>query len=75
MNVYPYKQINSGKYTKWTISLTIKGAVVVEYYFKSKRKKQIVFLTKEEIKKSDLPKLIKEAALWAKHDSPSMGLG
>jgi hypothetical protein len=72
MNVYPYKTIKSGKYTKYLVSIAENGSVLVEYYFKNKCKTQILFETPLEIKKSKFPAHIKEVSLWAKYESKSL---
>lgn len=72
MNVYPYKIIKAGQFTKYIISIVENGNVLVEHYFKNKRKSQKIFETQKAIKSSDLPKNIKEVSLWAKYEAKSL---
>lgn len=75
MFVYPYKQIKAGKFTKYLISMTSDGMILVEHQFKGRRKRQELFKTAKSIKEADFPKNVKEAALWAKQDASGLGLG
>lgn len=67
--IYLYKTINAGKFTKYIVSVTGNGDVVVEHYFKNRRKSQLIFTDQKDIKWADLPKNIKQVALWAKYES------
>jgi hypothetical protein len=69
LNVYPYKTIKAGKYTKYIVSITEKGSILVEYFFKNKRKSHSIFESQFDIKSSNLPKNIKEVACWASFES------
>lgn len=69
LNVYPYKTIRSGKFTKYQISYTVDGTVLIEYYFKDRRKSFKLLETFKSIKASEYPENVKEAAKWAKYDS------
>jgi hypothetical protein len=60
MYIYPYKQIKTGKFTKWTISLSENGTVVVEHIFRGKRKAQIEVKSEKEIKDAGITKSIHE---------------
>lgn len=73
--VYPYKQIHSGKHTKWSISITAEGMVLVEHYFKGRRKAQEVFFNQKSIMASELPKNVRETARGASQDAKGLGLG
>lgn len=69
MFVYPYKSINSGKFTRWSISTTAEGQVLIERYFKDQRKLQKLFETREEIAASSLPKMVKDIMAWAAYEA------
>ncbi|CAG9608036.1 hypothetical protein [Pseudoneobacillus rhizosphaerae] len=75
MYIYPYKQISTGKFTKWTISITGNGSVVVEHLFRSKRKSQIEIKTEKEIKDAAISKAIHETVKWALYEARSLRLG
>jgi hypothetical protein len=75
MNVYPYKQIKAGRYTKWSVSLASNGGVVIEQAFRGKRLKQLFFSTKKEVESSDIPKHVKTVALLALRETKSLGIG
>lgn len=74
MFIYPYKVMNAGKFTKYIISITENKGVLIEKRFKGKRQAQELFVTSTEVKGSTFPKEIKQAALWALHDAPNLGL-
>lgn len=69
MNVYPYKTIKAGKYTKYIVSITETGSIIVEHFFKNKCKSHAIFESQNEIKSSNIPKNIKEVACWASYES------
>lgn len=75
MFVYPYKTIKSGKFTKYSISITEDSKVLIEYSFKGKKRRQEVFETAVSIKESGFPKQVIESALWARNDARGLGLG
>jgi hypothetical protein len=72
MYIYPYKQIKTGKFTKWTISLTENGTVVVEHIFRGKRKAQIEVESEKEIKNAGITKSIHETVKWALYEAKSI---
>jgi hypothetical protein len=74
MFVYPYKQIRSGKFTKYAISLTADGGVLIEKRFRGAQKAQEAFNSPKSIKGSQFPKNVKEVALWALQDAKGIGL-
>jgi hypothetical protein len=75
MNVYPYKQVSSGKFTKWIIGITYDGMVLVQHQVKGKTKRNLLFKTQKSIKESELPKNIKESAVWAAYEAKSLTRG
>jgi hypothetical protein len=75
MYIYPYKQIVTGKFTKWTISITEGGTVVVEHIFRGKRKAQIEIQNEKQLKGSGISKTIHEPVKWALYDARSLRLG
>jgi hypothetical protein len=72
MYIYPYKQIKTGKFTKWTISLTENGTVVVEHIFRGKRKAQIEVKSEKEIKDAGIANSIHETVKWALYEAKSI---
>jgi hypothetical protein len=74
MFVYPYKQIKSGKFTKYVISLTAEGGVLIEKHFRGAQKAQEAFDSPKSIKGSSFPQNVKMAALWALKDAEGLGL-
>jgi hypothetical protein len=70
--IYPYKTIHAGKYTKYIVSIATTNEVIVEHYFRGKRKSQLTFSNQNEIKLSELPKGIKQVALWAQYESKAL---
>jgi hypothetical protein len=75
MNIYPYKQISTGKFTKWTISLTENGSVVVEHIFRGKKKAQIEIKSEKELKAAVISKSVHETVKWALYEARSLRLG
>jgi hypothetical protein len=72
VNVYPYKTIRSGRFTKYIVNIAENGHVVVEHYFKNKCKSQLEFESQNDIQSSYLPKNIKEIARWASFESKTI---
>lgn len=75
MYIYPYKQIQTGKFTKWHISLTENGTVVVEHLFRGKTKAQIEIRTETEIKATVISKIIHDSVKWALYEAKNLRLG
>lgn len=72
MNVYPYKTVRAGEFTKYQVNIMENGSIVVEHFFKNKMKSQTVFELQNDIKSSSLPKHIKELAGWAIYESKAL---
>lgn len=72
MNVYPYRTIKSGEFTKYLISIIENGNVLVEHRFRNKCKSQQEFASQKEVDESKLPKVIKVSARWAWYESKSI---
>jgi hypothetical protein len=74
VNVYPYKTITPGKFTKYQVNILENGSIVVEHYFKKKLKLQTIFGSQNDIKSSILPKHIKEISCWAICESKTLAI-
>jgi hypothetical protein len=74
VNVYPYKTITTGKFTKYQVNILENGKIVVEHYFKKNLKLQTIFETQNDIKSSNLPKYIQKVACWAIYESKTLAI-
>lgn len=72
MHVYPYKTINSGRFTKYTIAIVEDGSVLIEYYFKGRRKAQIHCKDQKSINIANVSKDVKTSAKWALYEAESL---
>lgn len=72
VDVYPYRTIKSGKFTKYQISIVENGNVLVEHRFKDKCKSQLEFTSQTEVEESILPRIIKAITKWACYESKAI---
>lgn len=64
MNIYPYKTIKAGKFTKWVIYVTTGAYVVIEKQFRGKVVSMMT-LKQGELKEAKIPQNIKDSIKWA----------